>query len=92
MWALGIWGTHNILTGRFYHVTQETQVLILIVIVALLAACGDDDKKSSSKTEPTPTVAPENTKALVLGDISDNPEKVIKRTQPIADYLAAGAG
>ncbi len=71
---------------------RKTQVLILILIVALLAACGDDDKKSSSKTEPTPTVAPENTKALVLGDISDNPEKVIKRTQPIADYLAAGLG
>jgi phosphonate transport system substrate-binding protein len=67
-------------------------VIVVISLFLLLAACGDDDKDSGDKDQPQATATSENTGVIVLAEISDDPQKVINRTQPFADYLAANLG
>lgn len=40
----------------------------------------------------TPETAPVESRAIVFGDISDDPAEVIEGTQPLADYLASQLG
>ena len=41
---------------------------------------------------PVPTTTTANSKVLVVGMISSEPVKLLKRAQPLADYLAAELG
>ena len=58
----------------------------LLGILTTLVSC-NSQVASTSTPEPQPT--PKATKAIVLGDISSNPQKKIRRFQLLADYLAA---
>jgi phosphonate transport system substrate-binding protein len=56
-------------------------------ITLALAACGT---QSTPTPLPKPTVSPTQTgRAIVMGDISDDPAEVIEGAQPVADYLAS---
>ncbi len=59
--------------------------LIFCVYLLILTACG-------APATPTPTPVPPTStpvgRALILGDISDDPAEVIEGTQPLANYLA----
>jgi phosphonate transport system substrate-binding protein len=60
--------------------------IICLAFLSLLTSCG-------MLSTPTPTAIPPTPvpigRALVLGDISDDPAEVIDGTQPLANYLAA---
>ncbi len=58
----------------------------LLGILTTLVSC-NSQVASTSTPELQPT--PKATKAIVLGDISSNPQKKIRRFQLLADYLAA---
>jgi phosphonate transport system substrate-binding protein len=66
---------------------MQNRVLIFPIIVLLLAGC------AAPAPTPTPTAIPTEEpaagRAIVLGDISDDPGEVIEGDQPLADYLAA---
>ena len=59
---------------------------ILIIMAFVLAACGGGQE---NVPPVEPSVEPPETRAIVLGDISDDPAEVIEGTQPLADYLAS---
>lgn len=63
------------------------RVLFLSMVMFLFAACSGLGEASA----PAPTEASHKAdgRAIVLGDISDDPAEVIDGTQPLADYLAA---
>jgi phosphonate transport system substrate-binding protein len=77
---------------------NSSKKLSLGVALCVLAACASAPAETSqAATEqaprPTePTVAAVSGRALVFGDISDDPGEVIEGTQPLADYLAARLG
>lgn len=73
-------------------------LLLFGTMVLLLVACGEDEKESSESTDPTETTqvaavptdeAQPAGRAIVMGDISDDPGEVIEGAQPLANYLAA---
>lgn len=58
-------------------------LVVLILVVLALAGC------TTPSTAATPTEeSTRETRAIVLGDISDDPGEVIEGAQPLADYLA----
>jgi len=58
-----------------------------IVLSLILASCvGGQDANPPTDVPATASV---ETRAIVLGDISDDPAEVIEGTQPLADYLAS---
>ncbi len=65
---------------------QKVSRAIITVGIALLVlpTCS----KTGTESTPIPPATPESTKAIVLGDISDDPAEVIEGTQPFANYLA----
>ncbi len=63
----------------------KTIYFIVLILTFALASCGG---KSTPVATDVPAVAPAQTHAIVLGDISDDPAEVIEGTQPLADYLA----
>lgn len=69
---------------------------LLTILLLVLAACGGDDPTLTPTSEPeaapTEEEAAEAGGVLVLADVSDNPQKVIDRATPLADYLAANLG
>ena len=62
---------------------------LLFVIALVLVSCGGSQN-------PIPQIEPTSeqveTRAIVLGDISDDPAEVIEGSQPLADYLANQLG
>jgi phosphonate transport system substrate-binding protein len=62
-------------------------VLFLLAAIALMSACAPVTTPTPEPTEEA-GIPEDGGKALVLGDISDDPAEVIEGTQPIADYLA----
>ncbi len=68
--------------------------LFLGCTILTLAACGPQPTPTPVAAAPTatnPAPQPDSTKtgrAIVVGDISDDPAEVIEGTQPVADYLA----
>ena len=60
--------------------------LVLLSVCLSLISC-QSKSTSVSKTIASPTS--QSTKAIVIGDISNNPAKKIARYQPMADYLAS---
>ena len=72
--------------------TSCTKVFLTMALLGFgLSAC----ETPSTPVPPTATAAPVVTtedRAIVLGDISDDPGEVIEGTQPLADYIAAQLG
>lgn len=66
---------------KFNHAFIYATVLVLI-----LTSCGGG--QTAAPTD-VPSPEPTETRAIVLGDISDDPAEVIDGTQPLADYLAS---
>jgi len=68
---------------------NKIALICTIVLSIVLASCA-----GSQNVVPTeaPSPAPVETRAIVLGDISDDPAEVIEGTQPLADYLASQLG
>lgn len=67
--------------------------LFVGLTILTLIACGPQTTPTLvvPPTETNPAPQPESTKAgraIVIGDISDDPAEVINGTQPLADYLA----
>lgn len=60
-------------------------VLFLGFITLIVGCTQTPPTPSVTTTTPTPT----STKALVIGDVTNQPAKKITRYQPLADYLAA---
>lgn len=59
--------------------------LMLISACLSLSSC---QSQSISVSEPINTQPNQDTKTIVIGDISNNPAKKIARYQPLADYMA----
>jgi len=62
---------------------------LLFVFALVLVSCGGNQ---SPIPRIEPTSEPVETRAIVLGDISDDPAEVIEGSQPMADYLANQLG
>lgn len=59
--------------------------IVTVAMAFMLTSCGGD-KEDTTQVEPA--AEPAETRAIVLGDISDDPAEVIEGAQPLADYLA----
>ncbi|NEQ82927.1 MAG: phosphate/phosphite/phosphonate ABC transporter substrate-binding protein [Moorea sp. SIO2I5] len=60
--------------------------VMLVGLLTSLVSCTQPAEQSNPSLEPS-TIS-EDTKVIVLGDISKNPAKKIRRFQPLANYLA----
>ena len=65
---------------------RNGQALFLSMLIVVMTSCST----SGNASTPVATEVPvqETGRAIVLGDISDDPAEVIDGTQPLADYLA----
>ena len=70
---------------------MKTGYLFIFAVISIfvLPSCGGNQ---SAVQNDVPTSEPVETRAIVLGDISDDPAEVIEGTQPLADYLASQLG
>jgi len=62
-------------------------LLVTVIILFAMTACSGG--ATPAPTDALVTEAVVVTRAVVLGDISDDPAEVIEGTQPFADYLAS---
>ncbi len=60
----------------------------LVLTLLSIVACSPQNT-TSQKEIPKQTQPPEAQKTIVLADISNNPQKKIRKFQPLANYLAA---
>ena len=73
---------------RNKYLNKYSTVISLALTIFGMVACSPPSSTSQNEiSEATPPPAPEKT--IVLADISDNPQKKIRRFQPLANYLAA---
>src|SRR5438105_229996 len=63
--------------------------LLSLAAAAILSACAPAAALTQAPTTQPTTEATPAGRAIVLGDIGDDPAVIIQGTQPIADYLAA---
>ena len=72
------------------------RITATLVILVILTSCGAPPAAPLSvpttMPTPVPTTTTANSKVLVVGMISSEPVKLLKRAQPLADYLAAELG
>ena len=64
----------------------------LVLTVVGIVACSPKNTTVPNETETLePTEPPEAQETVVFGDISDNPQKKIRRFQPLVNYLVANS-
>lgn len=66
--------------------TFKSPIVLLFILSFVLASCAGG---GTSVPEETSAPEPVESRAIVFGDISDDPAEVIEGTQPLADYLAS---
>ena len=74
---------------------KQSRLFIILIIAALaLVACSSDDEQATEAPTEAPAATAEASEGgtIVLADISGNPDKVFRRFQPVADYLAERLG
>ena len=64
---------------------MNIKIFSLVIFLFLLTSCGGRAIPTAAETA---VIEPVESRAIVLGDISDDPAEVIEGTQPLADYLA----
>lgn len=64
----------------------KTIPLFAFLLLFLVTSCGGGAVPTGTSV---PATEPPESRAIILGDISDDPAEVIDGTQPLADYLAA---
>ncbi len=67
---------------------RAATILLTAVGLALLSGCNPATTGTPESTTMEPISLPAEGRAIVLGDISDDPGEVIEGAQPLADYLA----
>ena len=69
---------------------KNTGTLISLTLTLLgMVACSPSTPQNSQNNIPEATQPPAVEKTIVLADISDNPQKKIRRFQPLANHIAA---
>ena len=70
-------------------INNKSLTFIVFTLILLGIAACTPKNTTSLQENPEPAQASEAKKTIVLADISSNPQKKIRRFQPLANYLAA---
>jgi phosphonate transport system substrate-binding protein len=73
-------------SSRKGNMNTKAAYIFAVFISFILISCGGQQTPVATEVPATESTS---TRAIVLGDISDDPAEVIEGTQPLADYLAA---
>ena len=68
-----------------------TFIGLALTVVGIVACSPQNTSNTSSQEISEPTQPPSAEKTIVLADISNNPQKKIRRFQPLANYIAANS-
>ena len=68
-----------------------TFIGLALTVLGIVACSPQNIPKTSDQEIVEPTPPPSAERTIVLADISDNPQKKIRRFQPMANYLAANS-
>jgi len=73
---------------------RHVRITAILAILVILTSCGAPTATPTltptTALTATPAIKTADSKTLIVGMISSDPVKLLKRTQPLADYLAAG--